>query len=282
MDSAYRDTYSALLLIMKNIAGHLPESERAEMEEPLIKASRSIPRLVVSGKQEDIEKAVTNCNEAIVALSYCRDNHPQRVNKNICNHIIEIYERSIPLICLPEAGPPPADKHAPSFVEGEGAEKKNPMGKLISLLLASSLLLLASCQPAHNHAKTARGEAGVIARSEATKQSQVNLSPVHFPTGSDVFLNEELNIIDSNVLWLEKNPKAVLVLEGHCDERGGDKFNMQLGDRRARRIKSQLIGKGIASDRLIMVVSYGARAPLDPRHTPDAWNKNRRVEFIVR
>ena len=276
MDSAYRDTYSALLLIMKNVAGHLPEGERAEMEEPLIKAARSIPRLVVSGKQEDIERAVTCCTEAIVALSYCRDNHPQRVNSNICNHIIEIYERSLPLLCPPEADPHPADKEGLGEVDmcHSEAKPKNPTCKLLSLLLASSLLLLIGCQPAH--------KPSVIARSEATKQSQVNLSPVHFPTGSDVFLNEELNIIDSNVLWLEKNPKAVLVLEGHCDERGGDKFNMQLGDRRARRIKSQLIGKGIASDRLIMVVSYGARAPLDPRHTPDAWNKNRRVEFIVR
>ena len=156
-------------------------------------------------------------------------------------------------------------------------------------ILVSCFLLLTSCQPkttvatAHN-----KKLLDVIARSEATKQSNedkeeiMRLTPVHFTTGTDTILNEEKSALDSNIAWLEDNPKAVLVIEGHCDERGADYYNMELGDRRARSIKTHLIKKGIVADRLIMVVSYGERAPADPRHTKDAWHVNRRVEFIIR
>jgi peptidoglycan-associated lipoprotein len=157
------------------------------------------------------------------------------------------------------------------------------IGFIISL---SSVVFIVSCQPMDPPSvakhKIDKRVVEEISRSSTAPVSDVRLSPVHFETGSDLLSNVEDPVLVSNVLWLNKNPKAVLVLEGHCDERGGDRLNMQLGDRRARRVKSDMIAQGIDSDRLIMVVSYGARKPLDPRHTPDAWNVNRRVEFIVR
>jgi outer membrane protein OmpA-like peptidoglycan-associated protein len=160
---------------------------------------------------------------------------------------------------------------------------------LLLCLFASLLLCFCfSCQPkasvatAHNK-KLLDVIASTEKQSYETKEEQImHLPPVHFPTDGDNILNEELGVLDDNTKYLEQNPHAVLVLEGHCDEWGSDKYNMELGDRRARRIKTHLIKKGIAADRLIMVVSYGARAPLDPRHIPNAWRANRRVEFIVR
>jgi len=156
------------------------------------------------------------------------------------------------------------------------------------LLLTSCLLLLTSCQPkagvasAHNK-KLLEVITSTEKQSHENNEEQITrLSPVHFPTDSDNILGEELGVLDANTKYLEQNPRAVLVLEGHCDEWGSDKYNMELGDRRARRVKTHLIKKGIAADRLIMVVSYGARAPADSHHTPNAWRANRRVEFIVR
>ena len=149
-----------------------------------------------------------------------------------------------------------------------------------------SAVLIVSCRPMEppSVAKNKINKKVVeeTGRHSVEPVSGVQLSPVHFETGSDLLSNSEDSVLASNAMWLNKNPKAVLVLEGHCDERGGDRFNMQLGDRRARRVKSDMIAKGIDAGRLIMVVSYGARKPLDPRHTPEAWNVNRRVEFIVR
>jgi peptidoglycan-associated lipoprotein len=121
-------------------------------------------------------------------------------------------------------------------------------------------------------------------RSEkATTDDKVNeLKRVHFSTGSDELDGEAITTLGFNSSWLVRRPDAVLVLEGHCDERGDSAFNMQLGDRRARRVKAYLIATGVDPDRLIMVVSHGELRPLDPRHTSDAWRKNRRVEFIIR
>lgn len=125
--------------------------------------------------------------------------------------------------------------------------------------------------------------AGTLSGETAPKEkSYIYLDPVHFPFASDKLLKEELSVLAVSIDWLKKNPDAVVVLEGHCDEHGDDYYNMQLGDHRARRIKTYLIKEGIEEDRLIMVVSYGERRPKDPRHTPGAWRANRRVEFIVR
>ncbi len=119
-------------------------------------------------------------------------------------------------------------------------------------------------------------------KGQVQERPYIYLNPVHFDTGSDEISNEEKVAIDENVRWLQRNPTSVIVLEGHCDERGGDQYNMELGDRRARAVKSRIISEGIMADRLIMVVSYGKRRPIDFRHIEDAWRKNRRVEFIVR
>lgn len=105
---------------------------------------------------------------------------------------------------------------------------------------------------------------------------------IHFLSASDQWDAAAEGELQQNVRWFSANPKAVVVLEGHCDEWGTDQFNMELGDRRARRIKAHLIAQGIDPDRLIMVVSHGESRPLDSRHTMEAWKQNRRVEFIVR
>ncbi len=108
------------------------------------------------------------------------------------------------------------------------------------------------------------------------------LQRVHFATGSDLVDVEAQRTLGKNIAWLDRHPDAVLVLEGHCDERGDAAYNEQLGDRRARRVKASLIAGHVDAERLIMVVSHGEERPLDARHTADAWRQNRRVEFIVR
>ena len=109
-----------------------------------------------------------------------------------------------------------------------------------------------------------------------------NLERVYFTTDSDKLNAEAIETLGSNRGWLARYPRAVLVLEGHCDERGDAAYNVQLGDRRARQVKAHLIASGIDPQRLIMVVSHGELRPVDKRHNADAWRQNRRVEFIVR
>lgn len=108
------------------------------------------------------------------------------------------------------------------------------------------------------------------------------LPRVHFLRDSHELLGEARGIIAANARWLAQNPSAVLILEGHCDEWGEEPYNEELGDRRAREVKSGLIESGTDPERIIMVVSFGETHPLDPAHTREAWNKNRRVEFVLR
>ena len=71
-----------------------------------------------------------------------------------------------------------------------------------------------------------------------------------------------------------------MTIEGHCDERGTDEYNLALGDRRANSAKSFLVDLGI-SPRRLTTISFGEERPLDPRHNEEAWAKNRRCEFVI-
>ncbi|MFP3929181.1 MAG: OmpA family protein, partial [Desulfobacteraceae bacterium] len=67
-------------------------------------------------------------------------------------------------------------------------------------------------------------------------------------------------------------------IEGHCDERGTNEYNLALGERRANAAKKYLISLGVSEDR-VRTISYGEERPADPRHNEEAWAKNRRDEF---
>lgn len=80
--------------------------------------------------------------------------------------------------------------------------------------------------------------------------------------------------------WLRENPNATVTIEGHCDERGTNEYNLALGDRRAESAKAFLTDLGIDSSRLT-TISYGEERPVDPRSDEEAWAKNRRAHFVV-
>ena len=80
--------------------------------------------------------------------------------------------------------------------------------------------------------------------------------------------------------WLRENSDATVTIEGHCDERGTNEYNLALGDRRAESAKAFLIDLGIDPSRLT-TISYGEDRPVDPRNMEEAWAKNRRDHFVV-
>lgn len=80
---------------------------------------------------------------------------------------------------------------------------------------------------------------------------------------------------------MKKNPKAKLLIEGHCDERGTSEYNMALGDRRATAVMTYLVSLGIPKAAL-STVSFGKEKPLDPGHDEEAWAKNRRAHFVLK
>ena len=86
--------------------------------------------------------------------------------------------------------------------------------------------------------------------------------------------------LEANAQWLRENSAARVQVEGHCDERGTNEYNMVLGNNRAKAAFDYLRGLGIDASRM-GTVSYGEELPLDPRHNEEAWAKNRRAHFNV-
>jgi peptidoglycan-associated lipoprotein len=71
-----------------------------------------------------------------------------------------------------------------------------------------------------------------------------------------------------------------LVIEGHCDERGTNEYNLNLGDQRANAARQYLISLGVPAAR-IRTISYGEERPADPGHNEEGWSRNRRAEFLL-
>ena len=88
------------------------------------------------------------------------------------------------------------------------------------------------------------------------------------------------NALTTSANFLKKNAQYNLLIEGHCDERGTEQYNLALGDRRANTAKEYLMTLGIDSSR-IRTVSYGEERPFDPGHDESAWAKNRRAHLVL-
>jgi len=80
---------------------------------------------------------------------------------------------------------------------------------------------------------------------------------------------------------VRRTPKAKVLIEGHCDERGTAEYNLALGERRATAVRNYLVSLGVPKEAL-GTVSFGKERPLDPGHTEEAWAKNRRAHFVLK
>ena len=86
--------------------------------------------------------------------------------------------------------------------------------------------------------------------------------------------------LDRKASFLNQNPSVRVQIEGNCDERGTEEYNMALGERRANAAKQYLITAGISAGRLT-AISNGKDRPIDPGHNEAAWAKNRRDHFVI-
>ena len=110
----------------------------------------------------------------------------------------------------------------------------------------------------------------------------MTISDVNFESDSDVFtpLESFLNYADTMAIFFEQNPDKVLTIEGHCDNRGTDDYNNDLGKRRAESAKKFLLEeKGIEVE--ITTTTKGEKVPTASNKTKEGQAKNRRVRFII-
>jgi peptidoglycan-associated lipoprotein len=93
--------------------------------------------------------------------------------------------------------------------------------------------------------------------------------------------DDQMSVLNANVSALKERPSLKIMIEGHCDERGSEKYNLALGDRRANAVKSYLVERGISPDR-VDTTSYGKERPFALGHDEEAWAQNRRAHFVLK
>ena len=84
-----------------------------------------------------------------------------------------------------------------------------------------------------------------------------------------------------NLEWMQSNPNALILIEGHCDERGTSEYNLALGERRAQATRNFLVSHGVRADR-ITLVSYGKERPACNESNEGCWARNRRAHFLAK
>lgn len=138
--------------------------------------------------------------------------------------------------------------------------------KLVFVLVAILLVTGCSCRKKAAGSNIPLAEPGSI------------LKDVHFAFDSYALDSSARAVLDANADWLKANSDRRVQVEGHCDERGTNEYNMALGQKRAQAAFNYLKSAGVHGDSM-STVSYGEDLPLDPSHTEEAYAKNRRAHI---
>ncbi len=120
-----------------------------------------------------------------------------------------------------------------------------------------------------------------VVRPAEPRTTGAPVERMFFDFDSDAVRPEARAALETLARWMQANPGARVLVEGHCDERGSDEYNLALGLRRANAVKRFLGDYGVAASR-ITVRSLGEERPLVAGHDESAWSQNRRAEFIIR
>jgi peptidoglycan-associated lipoprotein len=123
-------------------------------------------------------------------------------------------------------------------------------------------------------------EQSQIAREMTFTQAGEEMQAIYFDYDKADLKPEAIARLDKAAEWLKANPSANVQIEGHCDERGTNEYNLALGERRALAARRYLVSLGVSSER-IFTVSYGEERPAVEGHDESAWQYNRRDEFKV-
>lgn len=107
------------------------------------------------------------------------------------------------------------------------------------------------------------------------------LADIHFDYDAHEIRPADLPILDENAVWLKENPGALLLIEGHTDERGTSEYNLGLGDLRAAAALSYLLARGVPAARMV-AISYGKERPVCTDHNEACWAQNRRAHFLAK
>jgi len=173
---------------------------------------------------------------------------------------------------------------------GELGPSLAALAGLLAVLIAGGCSSEKKVEPAGNGSAT--GAAGVgeegLGGKGSLEQFQKGtlgrgggpLTDIHFDYDAFTIRPQDGEILKTNAAWLNSHPQTRVQVEGHCDNRGSEEYNIALGARRAQAGKDYLATLGVAGDR-ISTISYGKELPLCHEENDDCWAQNRRDHFVV-
>jgi peptidoglycan-associated lipoprotein len=106
------------------------------------------------------------------------------------------------------------------------------------------------------------------------------IGDVYFDFDKYELKTEARTRLDKNAAFMRDQPQFVFTIEGHCDERGTNEYNLALGDRRANAARDYLVSLGVPASR-IRTLSYGEERPFCGEHSEECWWRNRRGHFVI-
>lgn len=107
------------------------------------------------------------------------------------------------------------------------------------------------------------------------------LADIHFDYDQFVVREDQGATMAANASWIKSNPGVSVIIEGHCDERGTQAYNLVLGEKRARSAKRYLEDLGVSSSRL-QTTSYGEVRPFCHERNESCYQLNRRAHFVAK
>jgi peptidoglycan-associated lipoprotein len=108
-----------------------------------------------------------------------------------------------------------------------------------------------------------------------------NVKTIHFDFDKSDIRPGDARILEDNARWLTENQRQLVLIEGHCDPRGTNEYNLALGERRARATLNFLVSRGVAAGRLQMI-SYGEERPVCHEESEACWARDRRAMFLTK
>ena len=114
----------------------------------------------------------------------------------------------------------------------------------------------------------------------AELNAQAPLASVYFDYDEAELLDDARAALQRNAEWMQRWTGTRIMVEGHCDERGTNEYNLGLGERRATAVVDYLTGLGISANRIAMV-SKGEEEPMCSDSAEGCWSRNRRGNFII-
>ena len=117
--------------------------------------------------------------------------------------------------------------------------------------------------------------------SERASELTSIFTDINFDYDSFALEHEAIAVLDRIAETLLNKTALQIMIEGHCDDRGTNEYNLALGQRRAESAKKYLLQLGVSPKR-IFTISYGEEKPLNPNQDEEAWAENRRDHFMIR